>query len=166
MRILVCVAWPYAAGPRHLGHAVSTFIPADIVARYHRMIGDEVLMVGGTDMHGTPTMVLADEEGVAPSVIAERYHALHAKNIEQLGVNTTSTGTPRTRTTRSGSRKSSSPSRKKATSTKGRWSLPSASRTSGSSRTATSRASVLTVDSRGPEGTSARTAGGSSIRSN
>ncbi len=86
MRILVCVAWPYAAGPRHLGHAVSTFIPADIVARYHRMIGDEVLMVGGTDMHGTPTMVLADEEGVAPSVIAERYHALHAKNIEQLGV--------------------------------------------------------------------------------
>src|SRR5947207_2187778 len=86
MRILVCVAWPYAAGPRHLGHAVSTFIPADIVARYHRMIGDEVLMVGGTDMHGTPTMVIADEEGVAPSVIAERYHALHAKNIEQLGV--------------------------------------------------------------------------------
>src|SRR5207253_427491 len=74
MRILVCVAWPYAAGPRHLGHAVSTFIPADIVARYHRMIGDEVLMVGGTDMHGTPTMVLADEEGVAPSVTAERYH--------------------------------------------------------------------------------------------
>src|SRR5438046_10613039 len=85
MRILVCVAWPYAAGPRHLGHAVSTFIPADIVARYHRMIGDEVLMVGGTDMHGTPTMVLADEEGGAPSVIAERDHALHAKNIEELG---------------------------------------------------------------------------------
>jgi methionyl-tRNA synthetase len=50
------------------------------------MKGDEVLMVGGTDMHGTPTTVRADQEGVPPSVIAERYHALHAKNIEQLGV--------------------------------------------------------------------------------
>ena len=86
MKILVCVAWPYASGPRHLGHAVSTFIPADVIARYHRMKGDEVLMVGGSDMHGTPTMVRADQEGVSPSVIAERYHALHAKNIEQLGV--------------------------------------------------------------------------------
>jgi methionyl-tRNA synthetase len=85
-KILVCVAWPYASGPRHLGHAVSTFIPADVVARYHRMKGDEVLMVGGSDMHGTPTMVRANEEGVLPSVIAERYHALHTKNIEQLGV--------------------------------------------------------------------------------
>jgi methionyl-tRNA synthetase len=85
-KILVCVAWPYAAGPRHLGHAISTFIPADVFARYHRMKGDEVLMVGGSDMHGTPTMVLADQEGVSPNVVAERYHALHTKNIEQLGV--------------------------------------------------------------------------------
>ncbi len=85
-KILVCVAWPYAAGPRHLGHAVATFIPADVFARYHRMKGDRVLMVGGTDMHGTPTMVRADEEGVSAREIAERYHALDAKNIEQLGV--------------------------------------------------------------------------------
>lgn len=85
-KILVCVAWPYAAGPRHLGHAVATFIPADVFARYHRMKGDQVLMVGGTDMHGTPTMVKADEERVAAREIAERYHRLHAKNIEQLGV--------------------------------------------------------------------------------
>ena len=85
-KILVCVAWPYAAGPRHLGHAVSTFIPADVFARYHRMKGDEVLMVGGSDMHGTPVTVLADREGLPPSAIAERYHALHEKNIAQLGV--------------------------------------------------------------------------------
>ncbi|HYS99240.1 MAG TPA: methionine--tRNA ligase [Thermoplasmata archaeon] len=85
-KTLVCVAWPYASGPRHLGHAVSTFIPADIVARYHRMKGDEVLMVGGSDMHGTPVMVRADEEGVPARVIAERYHAMHEKNIAQLGV--------------------------------------------------------------------------------
>src|SRR6266508_607541 len=85
-KVLVCVAWPYAAGPRHLGHAVSTFIPADVFARYHRMKGDDVLMVGGSDMHGTPTMVRADEEGVPASVVAGRYHALHERNIEQLGV--------------------------------------------------------------------------------
>lgn len=85
-KILVAVAWPYASGPRHIGHAAATFIPADIFARYHRMKGDEVLVVGGTDMHGTPTTVRAEQEGVPPSVVAERYHALHAKNIEQLGV--------------------------------------------------------------------------------
>jgi len=85
-KVLVCVAWPYASGPRHLGHAVSTFIPADVFARYHRMRGDQVLMVGGSDMHGTPTMVRADEEGVSPREVAERFHALHAQNIEQLGV--------------------------------------------------------------------------------
>ena len=85
-KILVAVAWPYASGPRHIGHAVSTFIPADIFSRYHRMKGDEVLMVGGSDMHGTPTTVRAEEEGVPPEVLANRYHALHAKNIEQLGV--------------------------------------------------------------------------------
>ena len=85
-KILVCVAWPYASGPRHLGHACSTFIPADVFARYHRMRGDEVLMVGGSDMHGTPTTVRADEEGVKPREIAERFHALHSKNIQDLGV--------------------------------------------------------------------------------
>jgi len=84
--ILIGVAWPYASGPRHLGHAVSTFIPADIFARYHRMKGDEVLMVGGSDMHGTPAAVRADEEGVTAEVVAQRYHALHRQNIEALGV--------------------------------------------------------------------------------
>ena len=85
-RILVCVAWPYTSGPRHIGHATSTFIPADVFARYHRMKGDEVLVVGGSDMHGTPTMVRADDEGVTARTVAERYHELHRKNIEQLGV--------------------------------------------------------------------------------
>ena len=84
-KILVCVAWPYASAPRHLGHAISTFIPADVFARYHRMKGDEVLMVGGSDMHGTPTMVRAEEETVPVPEVAERLHAPHTKNIEQLG---------------------------------------------------------------------------------
>ena len=84
--LLIGVAWPYASGPRHLGHAVSTFIPADVFARYHRMKGDAVLMVGGSDMHGTPTTVRADEEGVSPEVVANRYHEMHRQNIEALGV--------------------------------------------------------------------------------
>src|SRR5437867_11888957 len=85
-KILVAIAWPYTSGPRHIGHACSTFIPADVFARYHRMKGDDVLVVGGSDMHGTPTTVRADQEGVLPEVIANRYHALHARNIEQRGV--------------------------------------------------------------------------------
>ncbi len=85
-KLLVAVAWPYASGPRHIGHACSTFIPADVFARYHRMRGDDVLMVGGSDMHGTPTTVRADQEGVPPEVIANRYHELHSKNIAALGV--------------------------------------------------------------------------------
>ena len=86
-KILIAVAWPYASGPRHIGHAASTFVPADIFARYHRMKGDEVLVVGGSDMHGTPVTVQAEQENVAPGVISDRYHALHSRNIEQLGVN-------------------------------------------------------------------------------
>jgi len=95
MKILVCVAWPYAAGPRHLGHAVATFIPADIVARYHRMKGDEVLMVGGSDMHGTPTMVLADQEGVTPRAVAERYNEAFA-DLENVQLPFSSPETPHT----------------------------------------------------------------------
>src|SRR3989442_12069037 len=85
-KILVAVAWPYASGPRHIGHAVSTFIPADIFARFHRMKRDDVLMVGGSDMHGTPATVRADEVGGPPEGIAHRHPAPHAKNNEQLGV--------------------------------------------------------------------------------
>lgn len=85
-KIFLGVAWPYASGPRHIGHAAGAYIPADIFARYHRLMGNDVLMVSGSDMHGTPTTVRADEEGVSPDVIAERYHAFHKKSFEELGV--------------------------------------------------------------------------------
>jgi methionyl-tRNA synthetase len=85
-KFLLGVAWPYASGPRHIGHAAGAYIPADIFARYHRMAGDEVLMVSGSDQHGTPVTVVADEEGVGPEVIAERYHQLHAQSFEELGI--------------------------------------------------------------------------------
>ncbi len=72
--ILVCVAWPYASGSRHLGHIGGAYLPADIFARYHRIIENNVLMVSGSDAHGTPITVRADEEGVTPIDIVEKYH--------------------------------------------------------------------------------------------
>ena len=59
-KILVAVAWPYANGPRHIGHVAGFGVPSDIFARYHRLRGNDVLMVSGTDEHGTPVMVAAD----------------------------------------------------------------------------------------------------------
>ncbi len=86
MRILVCVAWPYADGPLHLGHLYGAYLPADIFARYHRMIGDEVLMVSGSDEHGTPITFVAEKEHVSPKDIADRYHEINKKIFEQLGI--------------------------------------------------------------------------------
>src|SRR3981189_2110203 len=73
-RILVAVAWPYASGPRHLGHVAGFGVPSDIFARYHGLRGDQVLMVSGTDEHGTPILVAADREGASPREIADRYN--------------------------------------------------------------------------------------------
>ena len=72
--ILVSVAWPYASGSRHLGHIGGAYLPADIFARYNRMIGNNVIMVSGSDVHGTPITVRADDEGVEPIEIVNRYH--------------------------------------------------------------------------------------------
>ncbi|MDP9365806.1 MAG: methionine--tRNA ligase [Chloroflexota bacterium] len=72
--ILVAVAWPYASGPRHLGHAAGAYVPPDIFARYHRMAGNRVLMVSGSDMHGTPVTVVADRRSVSPRQVAEENH--------------------------------------------------------------------------------------------
>ncbi|MCY3564229.1 MAG: methionine--tRNA ligase [bacterium] len=95
--ILVAVAWPYAAGSRHLGHLAGAYLPADIFARYHRLAGNRVLMVSGSDVHGTPITVLADQEGVEPQEIVDRYHAEFVADWEKLGISWdlyTSTGTP------------------------------------------------------------------------
>ena len=84
--ILVSVAWPYANGEPHLGHVAGVNIPADIFARYHRSIGNNVAMVSGSDMHGTPTALRALDEGVEPKVVAERYHKIWAESLETLGI--------------------------------------------------------------------------------
>jgi methionyl-tRNA synthetase len=85
-KILVAPAWPYASGPRHLGHVVGFAVPADIYARYHRLKGNDVLMVSGTDEHGTPVMVTADREGVSPREIADRYNRLIREDLRDLGI--------------------------------------------------------------------------------
>jgi methionyl-tRNA synthetase len=72
--ILVAVAWPYASGSLHLGHLAGAYLPADIFARYHRLAGNRVLMVSGSDGHGTPITVRADQEGVTPQEIVARFH--------------------------------------------------------------------------------------------
>ena len=83
--ILVAVAWPYVNGPPHLGHIAGMNVPADIFVRYHRLAGNDAIMVSGSDMHGTPTALRAADEGVAPSVVAERYHAVWSKCLSDMG---------------------------------------------------------------------------------
>jgi methionyl-tRNA synthetase len=85
-KILVAPAWPYASGKRHLGHVVGFAVPADIYARYHRLKGNDVLMVSGTDEHGTPVMVSADRESVSPREIADRYNQLIREDLRDLGI--------------------------------------------------------------------------------
>jgi methionyl-tRNA synthetase len=85
-KILVAVAWPYASGPRHLGHVAGPGVPSDVFARYHRLKGNDVLMVSGTDEHGTPVMVSADREGVTPRELADRNNALILDDYVRLGM--------------------------------------------------------------------------------
>src|SRR3954468_10185632 len=84
--ILTAVAWPYANGPRHIGHVAGFGVPSDIFSRYQRMAGNNVLMVSGTDEHGTPIQVQADKEGVTPRELADRNALIIAKDLQQLGL--------------------------------------------------------------------------------
>jgi methionyl-tRNA synthetase len=84
--ILAAVAWPYANGPRHIGHVAGFGVPSDVFSRYHRLAGNNVLMVSGTDEHGTPILVQADREGVPPRVLADRYNRVIAEDLQQLGL--------------------------------------------------------------------------------
>jgi methionyl-tRNA synthetase len=85
-KILVAVAWPYANGPLHLGHAAGAYLPADIFARYHRLRGNRVLMVSGSDSHGTPVTFEADKEGITPRELFLRYHESFLQSLKALGI--------------------------------------------------------------------------------
>ena len=82
--ILVCVAWPYVNGEPHLGHIAGNNLPADIFARYHRMVGNNVLMVSGSDQHGTPVTIRAKEENTTPREISEKYHNVWSETFKDL----------------------------------------------------------------------------------
>ncbi|MCF6509027.1 methionine--tRNA ligase [Blastococcus sp. MG754426] len=84
--ILTAVAWPYANGPRHIGHVSGFGVPSDVFSRYHRMAGDRVLMVSGTDEHGTPITVAADAEGITPRQIADRNNRIIVGDLQSLGL--------------------------------------------------------------------------------
>ena len=83
-KILVAPAWPYASGFRHLGHAAA-YVPFDVFARYHRLKGNDVLAVSGTDEHGTPVMVAADAEGRSYREVADFYNQAHREDFRRLG---------------------------------------------------------------------------------
>jgi len=96
-QILIGVAWPYANGPLHLGHIAGAYLPADIFARYHRLRGNKVLMVSGSDQHGAPITIRAEQEGTTPQEVAARYHRQFVDCWKRLGISFdlfTTTGTP------------------------------------------------------------------------
>ena len=95
-RIFIGVAWPYANGPLHLGQIAGAYLPADIFARYHRIKGNEVLMVSGSDQHGTPVTLRAEKEGKSPEEVVSHYHQGFLDCWEKLGISFdlfTTTGT-------------------------------------------------------------------------
>ena len=83
--VLICVAWPYANGPLHLGHVAGCYLPPDIHARYERALGNKVLMVSGSDEHGTPITVTAEQEGVSPQDIVDKFHKINTEALINLG---------------------------------------------------------------------------------
>ncbi|MCM1368943.1 MAG: methionine--tRNA ligase [Candidatus Amulumruptor caecigallinarius] len=85
-RTLITTALPYANGPVHIGHLAGVYVPADIYARYLRMRGQEVLLIGGSDEHGVPITIKARNEGVTPQDIVDRYHTLIRDSFKELGI--------------------------------------------------------------------------------
>ena len=85
-RILSAVAWPYANGPRHIGHVAGFGVPSDVFSRYMRMAGHDVLMVSGTDEHGTPILVAADGAGMSARELADRNNRLIVEDLVALGL--------------------------------------------------------------------------------
>jgi len=84
--ILVCAAWPYANGSIHLGHVAGCYLPADIFARYHRLKGNNVLMVSGSDAHGTPVTITAEAKGSTPEEVASSYQEEFLQDWKDLGI--------------------------------------------------------------------------------
>ena len=85
-RTLITTALPYANGPVHIGHLAGVYVPADIYARYLRLKGEEVLMIGGSDEHGVPITLRAKKEGITPQDVVDRYHSLIKESFKEFGI--------------------------------------------------------------------------------
>ncbi len=85
-RTLITTALPYANGPVHIGHLAGVYVPADIYARYKRLKGEDVIMIGGSDEHGVPITLRARKEGITPQEVVDRYHAIIKDSMEELGI--------------------------------------------------------------------------------
>ncbi|MGM1059810.1 methionine--tRNA ligase [Saccharothrix sp. Mg75] len=84
--VLTAVAWPYANGPRHIGHVSGFGVPSDVFSRFMRMSGNRVLMVSGSDEHGTPISVQAEKEGLTTRELVDKYHRVIADDLHGLGL--------------------------------------------------------------------------------
>lgn len=84
-KIFIGVSWPYASGNIHLGHLAGQYVVCDIFARYHRLKGNQVLMVSGSDSHGAPVIFAAEEQGITPEDLAERSNILIMETYRKLG---------------------------------------------------------------------------------
>jgi methionyl-tRNA synthetase len=84
--IHVSVAWPYSNGDLHVGHLAGAYLPADIFARFHRLKGNRVLMVSGSDSHGTPILVEARKRGISPRELFEQYHERFLLTQQKIGI--------------------------------------------------------------------------------
>jgi len=85
-RTLVTTALPYANGPVHIGHLAGVYVPADIYARYMRMKGEDVLLIGGSDEHGVPITIKAKKEGITPQDVVDKYHNIIKDSFEKFGI--------------------------------------------------------------------------------
>jgi len=85
-RYTITAALPYTNGPIHIGHLAGVYVPADIYARYLRLIGNDVAFICGSDEHGVPITIKAKKEGVTPQDIVDKYHAIIKKSFEDFGI--------------------------------------------------------------------------------
>ena len=85
MNIIIGISWPFANGELHIGHTASS-LPGDVIARYHRLKGDKVILVSGTDCHGTPTEVKALQENKSPKEIVDDCHVSFSKDFKDFGI--------------------------------------------------------------------------------
>ena len=84
-RVAIFMAWPYANGPLHLGHVAGNCLPADIQYKYERARGRSVLMCSGSDEHGTPITLTAEQNGISPQEVVDKYHGINSKSLADLG---------------------------------------------------------------------------------